>query len=90
MSALGRILRVLPCFREPPHFQRSGDLRFWFSCWVGGLLFQGRSDSATRINEVGDDAFVDVEVAFVFAQVSKLMGFVEDPPDLGTETQGMG
>lgn len=73
-----------------PQFQRSGDLSFWFSCWIGGLLFQGRSDSATRINEVGDDAFVDVEVAFVFAQVSKLMGFVEDPPDLGTETQGMG
>jgi len=49
--------------------------------------FQPRGHYLTRGDQVGYDAFIDVEVTFVFAEVANLVTLIQDTPHFGAEVE---
>ena len=55
--------------------------------WAALSRFELGRDGLTRSNQIGDDALIDIEITFVFAQVSDLVTFIEHTPDFRAKTE---
>lgn len=49
---------------------------------------RGRDDLA-RLDQVGDEALVDLQITFVLPTIAKVMAPGQHPPHLGAETEGV-
>src|SRR5437879_2910377 len=51
------------------------------------LLFQRGSNSAACGDKIGDNARVDIQIAFVFTEIAQLVALGQHAPDFGAEAE---